>query len=65
MSKETEVKEPVKQEGDFKVKKKVPKKLIVPEETIKMDLAAIKKEEPIKVDLTQKNKEDAIQKQSS
>ncbi len=65
MSKETEVKEPVKQEGDFKVKKKIPKKLIVPEETIKMDLAAIKKEEPIKVDLTQKNKEDAIQKQSS
>ena len=65
MSKETKVKEPVKQEGDFKVKKKVPKKLIVPEETIKMDLAAIKKEEPIKVDLTQKNKEDAIQKQSS
>ena len=65
MSKETEVKEPVKQEGDFKVKKKVPKKLIVPEETIKMDIAAIKKEEPIKVDLTQKNKEDAIQKQSS
>ena len=65
MSKETEVKEPVKQEGDFKVKKKVPKKLIVPEETIKMDLAAIKKEEPIKVDLTQKNKEDAVQKQSS
>ena len=65
MSKETEVKKPVKQEGDFKVKKKVPKKLIVPEETIKMDLAAIKKEEPIKVDLTQKNKEDAIQKQSS
>ena len=65
MSKETEVKEPVIQEGDFKVKKKVPKKLIVPEETIKMDLAAIKKEEPIKVDLTQKNKEDAVQKQSS
>ncbi len=65
MSKETEVKEPVKQEGDFKVKKKIPKKLIVPEETIKMDLAAIKKEEPIKVDITQKNKEDAIQKQSS
>tara|TARA_R100000544_G_C2225267_1_gene60233 strand:- start:63 stop:1247 length:1185 start_codon:yes stop_codon:yes gene_type:complete len=59
MSKETEVKQPVKQEGDFKVKKKVPKKLIVPEETIKMDLAAVKKEEPIKIDL------DAVQKQSS
>ena len=60
MSKETEVKEPVKQEGDFKVKKKVPKKLIVPEETVKMDFAAVnKKEEPIKIDL------DAVQKQSS
>ena len=59
MSKETEVKQPVKQEGDFKVKKKVPKKLIVPEETIKIDLAAVKKEEPIKIDL------DAVQKQSS
>ena len=60
MSKETEVKEPVKQEGDFKVKKKIPKKLIVPEETVKMDFAAVnKKEEPIKIDL------DAVQKQSS
>ena len=60
MSKETEVKEPVKQEGDFKVKKKVPKKLIVPEETVKMDFAAVnKKEEPIKIDLN------AVQKQSS
>ena len=60
MSKETKVKEPVKQEGDFKVKKKVPKKLIVPEETVKMDFAAVnKKEEPIKIDL------DAVQKQSS
>jgi len=59
MSKETELKQPVKQEGDFKVKKKVPKKLIVPEETIKIDLAAVKKEEPIKIDL------DAVQKQSS
>jgi len=60
MSKETKVKEPVKQEGDFKVKKKIPKKLIVPEETVKMDFAAInKKEEPIKIDL------DAVQKQSS
>ena len=60
MSKETEVKEPVKQEGDFKVKKKIPKKLIVPEETVKMDFAAVnKKEEPIKIDLN------AVQKQSS
>ena len=60
MSKETEVKEPVKQEGDFKVKKKIPKKLIVPPETVKMDFAAVnKKEEPIKIDL------DAVQKQSS
>ena len=60
MSKETEVKEPVKKEGDFKVKKKIPKKLIVPEETVKMDFAAVnKKEEPIKIDL------DAVQKQSS
>ena len=60
MSKETEVKEPVKKEGDFKVKKKIPKKLIVPQETVKMDFAAVnKKEEPIKIDL------DAVQKQSS
>jgi len=60
MSKETKVKEPVKQEGDFKVKKKIPKKLIAPEETVKMDFAAVnKKEEPIKIDL------DAVQKQSS
>ena len=60
MSKETEVKEPVKKEGDFKVKKKIPKKLIVPQETVKMDFAAInKKEEPIKINL------DAVQKQSS
>ena len=60
MSKETKVKEPVKQEGDFKVKKKIPKKLITPEETVKMDFAAVnKKEEPIKINL------DAVQKQSS
>ena len=60
MSKETKVKEPVKQEGDFKVKKKIPKKLIVPEETVKMDFATVnKKEEPIKINL------DAVQKQSS
>ena len=60
MSKETKVKEPVKQEGDFKVKKKIPKKLIVPPETVKMDFATVnKKEEPIKINL------DAVQKQSS
>ena len=60
MSKGTEVKEPVKQEGDFKVKNKIPKKLITPEETVKMDFAAVnKKEEPIKINL------DAVQKQSS
>ena len=60
MSKETEVKEPVKKEGDFKVKKKIPKKLIVPPETVKMDFATVnKKEEPIKINL------DAVQKQSS
>ena len=60
MSKKTKAKEPVKQEGDFKVKNKIPKKLIVPEETVKMDFAAVnKKEEPIKIDL------DAVQKQSS
>ena len=60
MSKEAEVKEPVKKEGDFKVKKKIPKKLIVPPETVKMDFATVnKKEEPIKINL------DAVQKQSS
>ncbi len=60
MSKEAEVKEPVKKEGDFKVKKKTPKKLIVPPETVKMDFATVnKKEEPIKINL------DAVQKQSS
>ena len=44
--------EEVKQEGDFKVKKrKTPKKLAVPEETAKIDFAAVKKAtEPIKVE---------------
>lgn len=64
---ETKTNEPVKQEGDFKVKKKrVPKKLTVPEETIKIDLAAQKKaEEPIKVDLTKIEEKDAVQKQET
>ena len=59
--------EPVKQEGDFKMKskKKAPKKLVTPVETIKMDLAAVNKEEPIKVDLTKKEKTDAVQKQET
>ena len=61
---ETKTNEPVKQEGDFKIKKKrVPKKLTVPEETVKIDLAAVKKaEEPIKVDLTKTENKDAVQK---
>ena len=64
---ETKTNEPVKQEGDFKIKKKrVPKKLTVPEETIKIDLAAQKKAaEPIKVDLTKTEEKDAVQKQET
>ena len=58
----------VKQEGDFKIKtkpSKFPKKLTTPEETVKVDFAAVnKKEEAIKVDLT-KTKKDAIQEQST
>jgi len=67
MSKETKTNEPVKQEGDFKIKskKKTPKKLTTPEATLKMDLAAVKKEEPIKVDLTKKQETDAVQKQET
>ena len=42
MSEETKTNEPVKQEGDFKLKKKrVPKKLTVPQETVKIDLEAV------------------------
>ena len=65
MSEETKTTEPVKQEGDFKLKKKrVPKKLTVPKETVKIDLAAIKKaDEPIKVDLTKTENKDAVHKQ--
>ena len=67
MSKETKTTEPVKQEGDFKLKKKrVPKKLTVPEETVKIDLAAVKKaDEPIKVDLTKTENKDAVQEQKT
>ena len=58
----------VKQEGDFKIKtkpSKFPKKLTTPEETVKVDFAAVnKKEEAIKVDLN-KTKKDAIQEQST
>jgi len=60
--------EPVKQEGDFKIKskKRVPKKLTTPEETIKMDMASVKKEEPAKIDLSKtKEKQDAVQKQET
>lgn len=59
--------EEVKQEGDFKVKKrKTPKKLAVPEETAKIDLAAVKKaSEPIKVDLTKTETKDAVQEQKT
>ena len=64
---ETKTNEPVKQEGDFKLKKKrIPKKLTVPEETVKIDLAAIKKaDEPIKVDLTKTENKDAVQEQKT
>ena len=65
-NKKTSTKE-VKQEGDFKVKKrKIPKKLAVPEETVKIDLAASKKaDEPIKVDLTKTENKDAVQEQKT
>ena len=67
MSEETKTTEPVKQEGDFKIKKKrVPKKLTVPEETVKIDMEAVKKaSEPIKVDLTKTENKDAVQKQKT
>ena len=69
MSEETKTNEPVKQEGDLKLKqkRKTPKKLSAPEETIKMDFAAVaKKEELVKVDLSKvKKEEDAIQKQET
>ena len=67
MSEETKTNEPVKQEGDFKLKKKrVPKKLTVPQETVKIDLEAVKKTgEPVKIDLTKKENKDAVQEQKA
>ena len=64
MSEETKTNEPVKQEGDFKMKSKKPKKFQNKEEIIKVDLSSdpnLKIEEPIKVDLTKKPETDAIQ----
>jgi hypothetical protein len=64
MSEETKTNEPVKQEGDFKIKSKKPKKFQNKEEIIKVDLSSdpnLKTEEPIKVDLTKKPETDAIQ----
>jgi hypothetical protein len=67
MSENTKTNEPVKQEGDFKLKKrKTPKKLTAPEESIKIDMEAVKKaSEPIKIDLTKKENKDAIQEQKT
>lgn len=57
--------EPVKQEGEFKIKKQTPKKLGKPNETIKVDLSNPKKvEEPVKV-IIPNQLEDAIQEQSA
>jgi len=63
MSQEKEV----KKEGEFKLKKrKIPKKFIVPEETLKMDLGALKNaNKPVKVDLTKKEEKDAVQEQKT
>ena len=67
MSEETKTTEPVKQEGDFKIKSKTKVKKFTEkkEEPVKVDLTKdpnVKSEEPIKVDLTQKKEEtDAIQ----
>jgi hypothetical protein len=67
MSEETKTTEPVKQEGDFKIKSKAKVKKFTEkkEEPVKVDLTKdpnVKAEEPIKVDLTQKKEEtDAIQ----
>ena len=67
MSEETKTTEPVKQEGDFKIKSKAKIKKFTEkkEEPVKVDLTKdpnVKIEEPIKVDLTQKKEEtDAIQ----
>ena len=60
---ETKTNEPVKQEGDFKIKKKTPKKLNETKDNVtKVDLAKdpnVKIEEPIKVEI--KKEDDAIQ----
>ena len=67
MSEETKTTEPVKQEGDFKIKSKTKVKKFTEkkEEPVKVDLTKdpnVKAEEPIKVNLTQKKEEtDAIQ----
>ena len=66
MSEETKTNEPVKQEGDFKIKSKpkVKKFNDKKDEPIKVDLTKdvnVKIEEPIKVDLTKKTEQDAIQ----
>ena len=66
MSEETKTNEPVKQEGDFKIKSKpkVKKFNDKKDEPIKVDLTKdvnVKIEEPIKVDLTKKPEADAIQ----
>jgi len=66
MSEETKTNEPVKQEGDFKIKSKpkVKKFNDKKDEPIKVDLTKdvnVKIEEPIKVDLTKKPEQDAIQ----
>ena len=61
---ETKTNEPVKQEGDFKIKKKTPKKLTETKENVtKVDLTKdpnVKVEEPIKVKI-KKEDQDAIQ----
>ena len=61
MSEETKTNEPVKQEGDFKIKSKpkVKKFNDKKDEPIKVDLTKdvnVKIEEPIKVDLTKKTR---------
>ena len=66
MSEETKTTEPVKQEGDFKIKSKTKVKKFSNkiDEPVKVDLtkdANVKIEEPIKVDLTKKPEADAIQ----
>jgi len=60
---ETKTNEPVKQEGDFKIKKKTPKKLTETKDSVtKVDLTKdpnVKIEEPIKVEI--KKEDNAIQ----